>query len=74
MKKTLLTIIALLLPSIMVWAEGTATMSLSSLTMKAGEEKTLGLELNNPNDEVTGFQCDLYLPSGIKIKPYQDGE
>ena len=74
MKKTLLTIIALLLPSIMVWAEGTATMSLSSLTMKAGEEKTLGLELNNPNDEVTGIQCDLYLPSGIKIKTDQDGE
>ena len=57
-----------------VWAEGTATMSLTNISLKPGEEATLGIELNNPNDDITGIQCDLYLPKGITIKKDTDGE
>ena len=57
-----------------VWAEGTATMSLTNISLKPGEEVTLGVELNNPDDDITGVQCDLYLPHGISIKKDVDGE
>ena len=57
-----------------VWAEGTATMSLTNISLKPGEEVTLGVELNNPDDDITGVQCDLYLPHGISIKKDADGE
>ena len=57
-----------------VWAEGTATMSLTNISLKPGEEVTLGVELNNPDDGITGVQCDLYLPHGISIKKDADGE
>ena len=57
-----------------VWAKGTATMSLTNISLKPGEEVTLGVELNNPDDDITGVQCDLYLPHGISIKKDADGE
>lgn len=57
-----------------VWAEGTATMSLTNISLKPGEEVTLDVELNNPDDDITGVQCDLYLPHGISIKKDADGE
>ena len=49
-------------------------MSLTNISLKPGEEVTLGVELNNPDDDITGVQCDLYLPHGISIKKDADGE
>ena len=74
MKRFISSVFLLLLSLMTVWAEGTATMSLTNISLKPGEEATLGIELNNPNDDITGIQCDLYLPKGITIKKDTDGE
>ena len=74
MKRFILSLFILILSLMTVWAEGTATMSLTNISLKPGEEVTLGVELNNPDDDITGVQCDLYLPHGISIKKDVDGE
>ena len=45
-----------------------ATLSIEDLTIKAGEEKQLVIDLTNPSDEVTLVQFDLRLPSGLSLK------
>ena len=74
MKRFISSVFILILSLMTVWAEGTATMSLTNISLKPGEEVTLGVELNNPDDDITGVQCDLYLPHGISIKKDADGE
>ena len=74
MKRFISSVFLLMLSLIAVWAEGTATMSLTNISLKPGDEVTLGIELTNPEDDITGVQCDLYLPRGISIKKDADGE
>ena len=74
MKRFISSVFLLMLSLMAVWAEGTATMSLTNISLKPGEEVTLGIELTNPEDDITGVQCDLYLPQGISIKKDADGE
>ena len=37
-------------------------------TIAAGETKTMTIELNNPDDELTLVQFDLHLPKGLTVK------
>ena len=74
MKRFISSVFILILSLMTVWAEGTATMSLTNISLKPGEEVNLGVELNNHDDDITGVQCDLYLPHGISIKKDADGE
>lgn len=46
---------------------GTACMDVMPFAINAGEEKTIDVLLNNPNDEVTAYQFDLNLPEGISF-------
>ena len=56
------------------WADGTVTMDLTNILLRPGNEDTLAIELTNLDDDITGFQCDLYLPQGITIKKNTHGE
>ena len=55
----------LLLP--MVAAATPATLSIEDFTIAAGETKTMLIDLNNPDTEVTLVQFDLRLPTGLSI-------
>ncbi len=48
-------------------------VSVADFEIKPGETKEVAINLNNPKDEFTGLQLDLYLPEGISI-PKEDGE
>ena len=48
-------------------AEGTATLTLSADNVEAGQEFTLNVDLNNPNDAICGVQADIYLPEGLEF-------
>ena len=56
-------LIALLLP---IAAEA-ATLSIEPFTISAGEEKTMIIDLNNSDMEVTMVQFDLRLPTGLSM-------
>ena len=56
---------ALLLP--MAAAATAPTLSIEDFTIKAGETKTMLIDLSNPDTEVTLVQFDLRLPSGLTI-------
>ena len=45
-----------------------ASLSIEPFNIKAGETKTMTINLNNPNDELTLVQFDLHLPQGLSIK------
>ena len=45
-----------------------ASLAIQPLDIKAGETKTMTIDLNNPNDELTLVQFDLHLPKGLGIK------
>ncbi len=45
-----------------------AALAIESFSIKAGETKTMTINLNNPNDELTLVQFDLHLPKGLGIK------
>ena len=45
-----------------------AALAIESFSIKAGETKTMTIDLNNPNDELTLVQFDLHLPKGLSIK------
>ena len=45
-----------------------ASLSFEHFDIKAGEEKELLIDLNNPDDEITLVQFDLHLPQGISLK------
>ena len=45
-----------------------ASLAIQPLDIKAGETKTMTIDLNNPNDELTLVQFDLHLPKGLSIK------
>jgi len=45
-----------------------AHLSIQPFDIKAGETKTMTINLNNPNDELTLVQFDLHLPQGLSIR------
>lgn len=49
-------------------APSTAALAIEPLSINAGETKTMTIDLNNPNDELTLVQFDLLLPKGLSIK------
>ena len=44
-----------------------AHLSIQPFDIKAGETKTMTINLDNPNDELTLVQFDLHLPQGLSI-------
>ena len=48
-------------------AEGSATLTLSADDIVAGQEFTLNVDLNNPDDAICGVQADIYLPEGLEF-------
>ena len=48
---------------------GTNRLLLQDVTMQNGGSAFLSFQLEN-NDPITGFQCDLYLPTGVSIDNY----
>ncbi len=51
----------------MLAAATPATLSIEDFTISAGETKTMLVDLNNPDTEVTLVQFDLRLPTGLSI-------
>ena len=47
---------------------GASTLSVEDFTIAAGETRTMTIELNNPDDELTLVQFDLHLPKGLTVK------
>ena len=47
--------------------KGTAQLSIKSFDIKAGETKTMLIDMQNPDDQVTLVQFDLRLPDGLSI-------
>lgn len=43
------------------------TVSVSNVTIKAGETKVVSIYLNNPQTNIVSFQMDLSLPDGVTI-------
>ena len=64
MKKFILSIIALALSMMSAYAQ---TVSVNDVTIKAGETKVVGINLNNTQTNIVSFQMDLTLPDGITI-------
>ena len=64
MKKFILSIIALALSMMSAYAQ---TISVNDVTIKAGETKVVGINLNNTQTNIVSFQMDLTLPDGITI-------
>ena len=52
--------------------KGTAKLSIESFDIKAGETKTMMIDMQNPEDQVTLVQFDLRLPSGLSIASGDD--
>ena len=52
--------------------KGTANLSIESLEIKAGETKTMLIDMQNPDDQVTMVQFDLRLPDGLSIASGDD--
>ena len=50
---------------------GTNRLLLQDVTMQNGGSAFLSFQLEN-DDPITGFQCDLYLPSGVSTDNYMD--
>lgn len=55
-----------------VKAKGTAKLSIESFDIKAGETKTMMIDMQNPENQVTLVQFDLRLPSGLSITTGDD--
>lgn len=51
---------------------GTAKLSIEDFTIKAGETKTMLIDMLNPDDQVTLVQFDLRLPDGLSIATGED--
>ena len=51
---------------------GTAKLSIQDFTIKAGETKTMLIDMQNPDDQVTLVQFDLRLPDGLSIATGND--
>ena len=51
---------------------GTAKLSIEDFTIKAGETKTMLIDMQNPDDQVTLVQFDLRLPDGLSIATGDD--
>ena len=53
-------------------SKGTAKLSIESFEIKAGETKTMLIDMQNPDDQVTLVQFDLRLPNGLGIATGDD--
>jgi uncharacterized protein YjdB len=51
---------------------GTSNLWIEPFTINAGEEKTMTIDLWNPDDEITLVQYDLRLPEGLSLKMIGD--
>ena len=47
---------------------GTSCLMIEPFTINAGEEKTMTIDLWNPDDDITLVQYDLRLPEGLSLK------
>jgi hypothetical protein len=65
----LLTVLLTAIPSLLA----TDRMYISDFTIKVGETKTVTVDLKN-DTAYTGFQLDLYLPSGLSIAKKTNGK
>ena len=52
--------------------KGTAKLSIEAFDIKAGETKTMLIDMLNPEDQVTMVQFDLHLPDGLSIATGDD--
>lgn len=55
-------------------AQNTAILRFEDVTIKAGEEAVMKIELLNPDDIIAGVQCDIELPQGISFKTNNKGK
>lgn len=46
----------------------TADIGIAPFTINPGEEKTIDVQLNNPDDDITAFQFDVNLPDGLTFE------
>lgn len=53
-------------------SKGTAKLSIEPFEIKAGETKTMLIDMQNPDDQVTMVQFDLRLPDGLSIATGDD--
>lgn len=51
---------------------GTSNLWIEPFTINAGEEKTMTIDLWNPDDDITLVQYDLRLPEGLSLKMIGD--
>ena len=71
MKKISMFILTMLLP-LVAHAAGTSTLSIEPMDIKAGETKTMFINLNNPNQQVTMVEFYLQLPEGLTVVDSED--
>jgi len=64
MKKYILSIIAMAFGMLSAYAQ---SVSVSDVTIKAGETKVVSINLNNTQTNIVSFQMDLTLPDGITV-------
>ena len=55
-----------------IFAQSNTKLSIESFTINPGETKTMSIDLNNPDMEVTLVQFDLKLPDGLSIASGDD--
>ena len=55
-----------------IFAQSNTKLSIESFTINHGETKTMSIDLNNPDMEVTLVQFDLKLPDGLSIASGDD--
>lgn len=51
-----------------------ANLQINDFSIKAGEKKTITLDLVNPDTEVSGFNCVLFFPEGITVDKKKTGK
>ena len=58
-----------------VYSAAETKLFVDPFTILPGEEKEVLVNLNNPNDEITSVEFDLYLPEGIEVlSEEEDGD
>lgn len=65
---------ALELPSMTAPEPNTVAVYIDDITIDAGEQKEIQILMNNPGDQFTGLQFDLYLPKGLTIATDEFGD
>ena len=66
-------LMALALLPLSINAQNNTKLSVEDFTISSGETKTLTVDLDNPDMEVTLVQFDLVLPEGLSVKGGEEG-